>query len=232
MKQRFTLIELLVVIAIIAILAAMLLPALQQSRERARATACSNNLKTYGTAVIMYADDSRGLLPKPTGQHVLIGHNISGYQVHYAMITYASMPYNGSSFNWRSTPNNIMQCPSDQKSRIPGTDTTYRGPGPDHVKSYVGNYYVGFDSEIQMRQVNKMRNPSNYMYAADAYNTDINASFGGNDWPFKSSATLDKDSVWPIHSNGFNGIFMDGSVHYKKLQQALENSSFIYSTKP
>ncbi len=62
-KSGFTLIELLVVIAIIAILAAMLLPALAKAKDRAIRTACKNNLKQVNVAFTIYANDNRDYLP-------------------------------------------------------------------------------------------------------------------------------------------------------------------------
>jgi prepilin-type N-terminal cleavage/methylation domain-containing protein/prepilin-type processing-associated H-X9-DG protein len=62
-RRAFTLVELLVVIATIAILAALLLPALAASREKAKRAACLSNLRQVGVAIVLYSGDNGGLIP-------------------------------------------------------------------------------------------------------------------------------------------------------------------------
>ena len=72
-KTGFTLVELLVVIAVIAILAAMLLPALTQAKGRARLAACVSNLRQLGIGMSLYLDDSRQCFPTADFSDNLLG---------------------------------------------------------------------------------------------------------------------------------------------------------------
>ena len=80
MKRNFTLIELLVVIAIIAILAAMLLPALNSARLKAYGSNCAGNLKQQGTAIAMYTDASDGFFPVDNVSGTMAGYGFAHWK--------------------------------------------------------------------------------------------------------------------------------------------------------
>jgi len=79
-RRAFTLIELLVVIAIIAILLAIMMPALQRIKEQAREMGCRANLRQYGLAQTMYLDDNEDRYPSAWRSLVANEHPVGGYE--------------------------------------------------------------------------------------------------------------------------------------------------------
>ena len=111
--KNFTLIELLVVIAIIAILAAMLLPALSRVKEAGRTSSCFNNLKQQGQAVFLYANDNQDYFPLDNQYGAGNSTYWAGQIGPYLNITNYGLFYN----------NAVYKCPSAKKEQTINSTT-------------------------------------------------------------------------------------------------------------
>lgn len=221
MKQRFTLIELLVVIAIIAILASMLLPALNQARARAKTIKCAGNMKNIGSAVILYGNDSQGYAPPC-----------------YSIITGNDTCYINPGVNWRYAWAGWLASVSTYLGGERFTGDTiavgaiFRCPlGSEEVFIYsdrpailVSNYGYStrLGAKVTWSPYNRMRKLSrNRMPSATGVLTDLKA---------KTNSKMGFDSIYDVgslatspfdyrHSDGVNVTFADGHV---KLLSKLE----------
>jgi prepilin-type N-terminal cleavage/methylation domain-containing protein len=120
-KCGFTLIELLVVIAIIAILAAMLLPALASAKKRAQQIACISNLKQVGVALTMYVDDNNGYWP------IVSYTDVYGNSIDWCKELYPYLPQKGSDINHgvnTAAANQVFICPSTTFPKVALSDVT------------------------------------------------------------------------------------------------------------
>jgi prepilin-type N-terminal cleavage/methylation domain-containing protein/prepilin-type processing-associated H-X9-DG protein len=231
-NRGFTLIELLVVIAIIAILAAMLLPALSKEKEKALSTACLNCTKQIGLAVIMYAGDNKDNFPLTPG----VSWEVGPYS------NLKSLPCGGEWFRTdKKTPNTpapmlAAQLPNNKVWICPKRKRglTYKSEPGDFDPSITGFLSYGFNqvgifgvpvspgSYTQKAfKTSSSSKPAEMVMSADCSGSNDPANCSGGDlsgdaawldivWASDASKYHRLQTVYAKHSKGVNVIYVDG----------------------